>query len=325
MKKTFLAITLLLLVAGMASAQKKGAKKAAPAQPAAAAPAKTATPDTVDLKTFSYMVGMAQTNGLKPWLQNQQGLDTLQMMDDFVKGFMEYANNIDDPKTKAYRVGMDIADQVINQMYKSANRHITDNPDSAFISKEDFLKGFVASITTGNPTISQDSALNQTERQLNYYHGLLMEKKYGANRQAGIDFLAANAKKDSVVTLPSGLQYKVITAGTGEKPKATDRVEVNYEGRLIDGTVFDSSYKRNKPQEFGVSGVVKGFSEALQNMPVGSTWEVYIPQELAYGDAERQGSPIQPYSTLIFKIELLSIKAAPQPKVPGKTLPAAKK
>lgn len=314
----------MLLVAGVANAQKKGGKKDGAKKAIAAETAKPATPDTVDLKTFSYMVGMAQTNGLKPWLQGQQGIDTLQYLDEFIKGFTEYANKVSDPKAKAYRVGMDIADQVMTQMYAGANRHITDDENSEFIDKQEFLKGFIAAITTGNPTISQDSALNQTQRQLNYYHGLLVEKKYGANRTAGEEFLAANAKKDSVVTLPSGVQYKVLTMGTGEKPKATDRVEVNYEGRLIDGTVFDSSYKRKKPSEFAVAGVVKGFSEALQNMPVGSTWEVYIPQELAYGETERQGSPIQPYSALIFKIELLSIKAAPQPKVPARPAIAPK-
>ena len=118
-----------------------------------------------------------------------------------------------------------------------------------------------------------------------------------------IKIMAENAKKDSVVTLPSGLQYKIIKEGTGEKPKADSKVEVNYEGRLIDGTVFDSSYKRNKPQEFSVSGVVPGFSEALQHMTVGSTWEVYIPQELAYGSRETRNSPIKPFSALIFKID----------------------
>jgi len=318
MKRIFLVIALAVLVAGVASAQKKVAKKAPTTKTEAAAETTAAKPDTVDVKLFSYLVGMAQTNGLKPYLQNQQKIDTIQFINDFVRGFREYANNCDDTKTKAYRVGMDIAEQVMTQMYKGANKHITDNADSAFINKEQFLNGFVDAITAGNPSISLDSALNQTERQLNYYHGLLMEKKYGQNRTIGQEFLAANAKKDSVVTLPSGVQYKILKAGTGEKPKATDRVEVNYEGRLINGTVFDSSYKRKKSQEFNVSQVVKGFSEALQLMPVGSTWEVYIPQELAYGEAERQGSPIEPYSTLIFKIELLSIKAAPQPKVPAK-------
>ena len=152
---------------------------------------------------------------------------------------------------------------------------------------------------------------------MDYYHQQLMEKKYGDNRLAGEAFLAENAKKDSVIVLPSGVQYKVLVAGTGETPQANSKVEVNYEGRLIDGTVFDSSYKRNKPQEFGVGSVIPGFSEALQLMKEGSTWEIYIPQELGYGDREMSNSPIKPYSALIFKVELLSVKPAPTPKVPG--------
>ena len=161
--------------------------------------------------------------------------------------------------------------------------------------------------------------MNVASHQMEYYHDQLMERKYGDNRIAGEKFLAENAKKDSVVSLPSGLQYKILKAGTGEKPGENSRVEVNYEGRLIDGTVFDSSYKRNKTQEFSVNGVVPGFSEALKLMPVGSTWEIYLPHELAYGTRENRNSPIKPFSTLIFKVELVSVKAAPQPKIPTST------
>ena len=130
-----------------------------------------------------------------------------------------------------------------------------------------------------------------------------MEK---ATKKKGEDFLSENAKKQGVVTLPNGLQYKVITEGKGEKPKATDRVTVKYEGKSIDGKVFDSSYKRN-PQTttFGLNQVIKGWTEALQLMPVGSKWQLYIPYELAYG--ERQAGQIPPYSTLVFDLELVSI------------------
>ena len=143
------------------------------------------------------------------------------------------------------------------------------------------------------------------DKQFKYWRGIMMEKKYGPNRKAGEEFLKANAKKDSVQTTASGLQYKVLVAGTGDKPTATDRVKVNYEGRLLDGTVFDSSYKRGEPAVFGVSQVIKGWTEALQLMPVGSKWELYIPQEIAYGDREQQKIP--PYSMLIFTVELIEI------------------
>ena len=127
-------------------------------------------------------------------------------------------------------------------------------------------------------------------------------------KAVGEDFLAENAKKDGVKLIPgSQVQYKVLKEGNGPVPKATDKVKVNYEGKLIDGTEFDSSYKRNKPATFECNRVIKGWTEALTHMPVGSTWEIYIPQELAYG-AQEQGGKIKPFSALIFKVELLSIE-----------------
>ena len=133
------------------------------------------------------------------------------------------------------------------------------------------------------------------------------EKLYGANREAGQKFLAENKTKPGVVTTASGLQYKVITEGTGEKPTASQKVKVDYEGRLIDGKVFDSSYERGQPATFGVTQVIAGWTEALQLMPVGSKWELYIPYELAYGDRET-GGDIKPYSALIFTVELKGIE-----------------
>ena len=128
-----------------------------------------------------------------------------------------------------------------------------------------------------------------------------------ANLEMGLKFLDANKEKEGVVTLESGLQYKVLTEGTGEKPSATDTVETHYEGKLIDGTVFDSSYQRGETTSFPVDRVIKGWTEALQLMPTGSKWQLFIPSELAYGV---QGAPpaIGPSSTLLFDIELISIK-----------------
>ena len=130
-------------------------------------------------------------------------------------------------------------------------------------------------------------------------------EKFADNKAAGEKFLAANKEKEGIQTTASGLQYKIIKEGDGDKPQANSYVKVNYEGRLIDGTVFDSSYERNQPAQFPLTGVIAGWTEVLQLMPVGSEWEVYIPQELAYGPEDKD--KIKPYSALIFKIELLDI------------------
>jgi FKBP-type peptidyl-prolyl cis-trans isomerase len=136
----------------------------------------------------------------------------------------------------------------------------------------------------------------------------MIKKQQAAGKQEGDEFLAANKGKEGVVVLPSGLQYKILKAGTGPKPTASDTVLCNYRGTLINGTEFDRSYKRNQPLKISVSGVIKGWTEALQLMPVGSKWQLFIPSDLAYGESGQRGIP--PSSTLIFEVELLSIEAA---------------
>lgn len=153
--------------------------------------------------------------------------------------------------------------------------------------------------------ISEDELKNK----MIYIYDRIVEKKMREvepNKEAGEKFLAENAKKEGVKVLPSGVQYKVVREGTGEVPTETSTVVVNYEGRTIDGKVFDSTFDRNEPVTFPANRVIKGWTEALVHMPVGSIWEVYIPQELAYG--KRSTDKIKSYSVLIFKIELLSIK-----------------
>ena len=126
------------------------------------------------------------------------------------------------------------------------------------------------------------------------------------SKKAGEEFLAKNAKAEGVKVLDGGVQYKVIKEGTGALPKDTSLVKVHYEGKTLDGKVFDSSYKRGEPANFRANQVIKGWTEALVHMPAGSIWEVYIPQELAYGERQ-QGADIKPFSMLIFKIELLEV------------------
>uniref|UniRef100_UPI000F8DADA1 FKBP-type peptidyl-prolyl cis-trans isomerase n=1 Tax=Gynurincola endophyticus TaxID=2479004 RepID=UPI000F8DADA1 len=128
-----------------------------------------------------------------------------------------------------------------------------------------------------------------------------------ANKEQGQQFLSENAKREGVITLPSGLQYEVVKMGEGSKPVITDKVKVHYKGTLIDGKEFDSSYKRGTPLEFRVNGVIKGWVEALLLMPAGSIWKLYMPSELAYGD-QQAGPLITPGSTLVFDVELLEVK-----------------
>ena len=151
--------------------------------------------------------------------------------------------------------------------------------------------------------------IQEAQQLLNTYFTKLQEEKEAASaekRKAGEEFLKENAKREGVKTLDSGLQYEVITEGKGAIPTAKDKVKVHYHGTLIDGTVFDSSVKRGEPAVFGVTQVIQGWVEALQLMPVGSKWKLFIPYNLAYGE-RGAGSMIQPYSALIFEVELLDI------------------
>jgi FKBP-type peptidyl-prolyl cis-trans isomerase len=150
-----------------------------------------------------------------------------------------------------------------------------------------------------------------------------MAKASEKNKKEGEEFLTANKAKPGVVTLPSGLQYKIMQAGTGPKPTATDSVSCNYRGTLIDGTEFDSSYKRGQPTTFPVSGVIKGWTEALQLMPVGSKWQLFVPASLAYGD-RAASALIGPDATLLFEVELLSIQDKKAAKAPATPTPDTK-
>lgn len=154
----------------------------------------------------------------------------------------------------------------------------------------------------------KDPEISYQEAQtiINEFFQALQAKVSEAAKQAGTAFLAENAKREGVVTLESGLQYEVVTAGNGATPSAADQVKVHYHGSLIDGTVFDSSVQRGEPATFGVTQVISGWVEALQLMPVGSKWRLFIPSELAYG-AQGAGQHIAPHSTLVFEVELLEI------------------
>lgn len=270
--------------------------------------------------TLSYVAGMSVTNGLIPYLVQQQGVDTAYMA-EFIKGFKEVVNAGTDPKMKAYVAGLEIATQVRDRMLPGMKREFTDTPDS--IVDALVFRGFSDALLNDTSLFKQAVAeeLFKTLQQTN--KDAKVEKLWGANRDAGKKFLAENAKKEGVVTLPSGLQYKVLVKGEGDVPQVSEKVFVNYEGRLVDGTVFDASAKHgDKPSEFRPNQVIKGWTEALTMMPVGSKWQLYIPYELAYG--EKEAGNIKPFSALIFDVELVGIDR-PKPETPEVDKKTAKK
>ena len=252
--------------------------------------------------SVSYAAGVYVTNGLVPFLVQQHQMDTTYMA-DFVRGFREAVKN-DDPAMKAYLTGMSIAQQLNERMLPGVTKEFKDSPDS--IIPNLFYDGFAAALLKDATHFTPEKAEQYFLAKREADKAAREEKLYGANRTAGRQFLEENAKKEGVITLPSGLQYKVLVKGEGQVPLSTDRVQVNYEGRLIDGTVFDASKEHgDKPAEFTPTQVIKGWTEALTMMPVGSKWQLYIPYELAYGD--RDTGKIKPFSALIFDIELVGI------------------
>jgi FKBP-type peptidyl-prolyl cis-trans isomerase FklB len=257
-----------------------------------------------DVDTVSYAIGMAQTQGLKDYLVGRLGVDTT-YIDDFIKGLNEGANAGDDKKKAAYYAGIQIGQQISNQMVKGINHELFGDDSTKTISLKNFMAGFVAGTTGKGGLMTVDSAQQVAQDMMRTIKAKSMEKEFGPNKEAGEKYLAANAKKEGVKTFEDGVQYKVIKEGTGALPQDTSLVKVHYEGKTIDGKVFDSSYERKQPAQFSLMQVIEGWTEVLQLMPVGSEFEVYIPQQLAYGPQDQE--KIKPYSTLIFKIELLEI------------------
>jgi peptidyl-prolyl cis-trans isomerase len=168
---------------------------------------------------------------------------------------------------------------------------------------DDFIKGINDVFNEAKPAIAFDEA----QRLLQAYFKDLQAEKFEINKQVGEEFLRINKEKRGVVTLPSGLQYEVLKTGDGQKPGPNDKVRCHYHGTLIDGRVFDSSIERGQPAVFGVSQVIRGWTEALQLMNVGSKWRLFIPSDMAYG-AHGAGEAIEPNMTLIFDVELLGIE-----------------
>lgn len=257
-----------------------------------------------DVDSLSYAIGVQVGEEFNQYdaLTQSFGVDSA-YISDFIRGISDAMSSTDEKKQNAYMAGLQVANILVQRYVPQSNQQYFGEDSTQQVSKENLVAAFT-DIVLGNTTLITSE---QAQEILSGFTAKQNEKRFGENRRAGEAFLAENATKDSVTVLPSGLQYKIITAGTGAMPADTSRVKVDYEGRLIDGTVFDSSYQRGEPTEFGVTQVIAGWTEALKLMPVGSEWEIYIPQELAYG-SQQAGPMIKPFSALIFKVKLLEIK-----------------
>ena len=257
--------------------------------------------DNVD--SLTNYLGIAQSDGLKNYMKMQLQIDSV-YTEDFIKGMIEGATAKEDPKNEAYMKGLTVGKQV-KDMAENLSGEVYADDSTKKVPVKNLLAGIIAGLK-GQTTMSPDSAYGEFEKLLKPLQTAALERKYATEKAANEKFLADNAKKEGVTVLPSGVQYKVLKEGTGALPTDTSTVKCLYEGRLIDGTVFDSNTEEGRdPFEvnLGMPRVIPGWVEALKQMPAGSKWEVYIPQELGYGQQDM--GQIKPFSTLIFTIEVL--------------------
>ena len=305
MRKNIVMATLLICMVAICMPAQAGGKKKK--KIAANAPVSEIVLDQPVLAnagdSTAYLFGTTQSQGLKNYMITELDVDTTYMA-AFVQGLMDRVEaEDDDPATRAYNAGQGVGAQIVQFTKSFRNDYYAADP-SATISPVIVATAIVEGLLLRSD-MSPDSAMVQFRAIMSERQKENLAAQFGGNRQLGEEFLAENKKRDGVIVLPSGLQYRIIERGDGTIPTATQKVKVNYEGRLVDGTVFDSSYKRNEPSTFAVNRVIKGWTEALCKMPVGSKWELYVPYDLAYG--EKETGKIKPFSTLIFTIELLEI------------------
>ena len=259
-----------------------------------------------DLKTavdsLSYTQGVLYASQVEQ-IFGQLGLEESNKA-DFIKGFQE-TFNIDpkDKKANAYVVGKMVAYNLATQFVPGLSAHLFGDDSTKTISKKNFLSGYLTAVKNDTLTIiKRDEAQMYSMMAIENIRKETMEKKYGPVKKENQEWLEKNKSAEGVEVLPSGLQYKVITEGKGAKPLATDMVKVAYKGTTINGEVFDS----NESAQFPVNGVIRGWTEGLQLMPVGSKYNFYVPYDLAYGE-QGSGDKISPFATLIFEVELLEI------------------
>ena len=232
-------------------------------------------------------------------------------LQEFVKGLKEALES--GKEKSAYIQGLGIGQQISQQMLPQFNQMVFADDTTKKINTDQLLAGLVNTLKNEKLAMSKMDAnayvqgeIEKAQKKQAEKQEAQLKEQYKDSIAAGEKYLAENSKRPGVVTLPSGLQYEILRAGTGQIPTDTDRVKVNYHGTLINGTVFDSSVQRGEPAVFGVTQVIPGWTEALKLMPVGSKWRIYVPYNLAYGSQDR--GTIKPFSTLIFEVELLGIE-----------------
>ena len=316
MKKTLLLAALVLAgTAVFATPGKKKKKEKAQQEQTQQQPVVL----TSSSDTLSYAAGKMLTRGLDQYLISELKVDTAYMA-DVAAGFREgMAHDASDPKAVAHAAGLQVAQMVLSRMAPGIEKEFEGTEHT--IDRQKLCEGFVSALTA-------DTTVMTTEHASDLFTKMRkadQEKRDLAWKTENEEWLKQNATKEGVKTLPSGLQYKVITEGHGATAQKGNTVTVKYEGKLIDGTVFDSSYKRN-PQttDFKPEQVIKGWTEALLMMPEGSKWELYIPQDLAYGN-RAPGGTIKPYSALVFTVELVKVKAEENKAEETKAEPAKAK
>lgn len=250
--------------------------------------------------SLSYATGMTMSNGLDAYLEQQFGI-TKELMPDFIRGLKEGISKRKDANFAAHGVGIAVSRQIESRLLPNMVSQFEESKSP--IDTEILYRGIVAAMSKDTTMMSPATAAKFFKEQ----EIAIRQQREAENKAKNEAFMAENKAKEGVVTLPSGLQYRIIKKGTGAIPKATDDVQVIYEGKTIDEKVFDSTAKHGSEFDtFNVGGLIKGWTEALQLMPVGSKWEIFIPYNLAYGE-RGAGRDIAPYSTLIFTLELKDI------------------
>ncbi|MBR4552112.1 MAG: FKBP-type peptidyl-prolyl cis-trans isomerase [Bacteroidaceae bacterium] len=293
-QKTLASLMLLTTIVVSANAQTSRQQTASQQATAALDTIIKATPVPAD--SFSHAAGIMLSSSLQTYAVQRMNVDPA-YMNEFINGLRALPDEAYAKKMMAYAAGLTIGVQNQKEIIPDLNRTATGKADSNYVVAPIFIDALVQGIKQQDATVN-GQAQAVVERQVAYQSQVY--------QYANTQFLIENGRNKDVVTLPSGLQYRIIEKGQGAVATDTSTVEVNYEGKLIDGTVFDSSYQRGQSAEFKPTQVIKGWTEALTMMPEGSTWELFIPYNLAYGEQGNRSIP--GYSTLIFKVQVIKVK-----------------